>query len=201
MTNVRRGKAGFGKSASDAALRGALLIAVAVILGVLLIWRSNRDDAGSSELTTQGSSPPQSTTAPTTTKPGSPAASITTVKGAISITGPTHQPSQVKVIVANGVHTVDRYAGRVSTALQNKGFNSSPHQALDNQLATNIYWREESYQDDAKAVAVALNLSSAALVQRIPNDIDARLPDSTRNLAKTANIVIILGADKLIAVA
>ena len=36
MTATRRGE-GFGRSASDAALRGALLVAVAVIIGALLI--------------------------------------------------------------------------------------------------------------------------------------------------------------------
>lgn len=199
MTNDRRGKSGFGKSASDAALRGALLIAVAVILGVLLIWRSNRDDRSSDLATTAASSPTNATS--TTAKPGTGATTTAgTTKGSIQITGPTHQPNQVKIVVANGHFQVDKYAGKVSTLLQNKGFNVSAHSALDGQLATNIYWREEGYQDDAKAVALALNLPNAAMVQRIPNDIDSRLPDSTRNLARAANIVIILGADKLIAV-
>ena len=41
MTATRRGE-GFGRSASDAALRGALVVAVAVIIGALLIWRGLR---------------------------------------------------------------------------------------------------------------------------------------------------------------
>jgi len=67
MTATRRGE-GFGRSASDAALRGALLVAVAVIIGALLIWRGHHDDNGSTGLSTGASSTTRAVTS-TTLKP------------------------------------------------------------------------------------------------------------------------------------
>src|SRR5690606_24004350 len=55
MNATRRhaGEAG-GRTSSDAAVRGALLIGVAIVIGLLLLWRAHDDDSSSVATTGDG---------------------------------------------------------------------------------------------------------------------------------------------------
>ena len=195
MTATRRGE-GFGRSASDAALRGALLVAVAVIVGALLIWRGHNDDDGvdtvAEQTTTRPSSNGSSTTRPTgsTTSRGQ----TTSASGPTTPIGSTRQAATVKVLAANG-SGVDGYASQVHQKLVTGGYASlGAENAKPGQATTNVYYRD-TYQDDAASIAVFLGIDRN-LVQAMPASLADRLEQSVQNRAQTANVVIILGADK-----
>jgi hypothetical protein len=196
MTATRRGD-GFGRSASDAALRGALLVAVAVIIGALLIWRGHNDDGAegletSGEVTTTRTNT-TSRGGATTSRPGA-----TSTPGPTSPIGSTRQPSQVKVLAANG-SGVDGYASQVHQKLVTGGYASlGAENAKAGQVNTFIYYRD-GYQDDARSIAVFLG-ADGNIVQAIPASLADRLEQSVQNRAQTANVVIILGSDKQVKV-
>lgn len=197
MTATRRGE-GFGRSASDAALRGALLVAVAVIIGALLIWRGHDDDDNGQGLdTTADQTTTRATNGATTSRP-----SGTTARGATTSTpagpttpiGSTRQAATVKVLAANG-SGVDGYASQVHQKLVTGGYASlGAENAKPGQATTNVYYRD-TYQDDAASIAVFLGIDRN-LVQAMPASLADRLEQSVQNRAQTASVVIILGADK-----
>ena len=200
MTATRRGE-GFGRSASDAALRGALLVAVAVIIGALLIWRGHNDDddAGAIETGTTTSTSRAGGNGGTTSRPG-----VTTRGGATTTPGPTtpigvtRQASQVKVLAANG-SGIDGYATQVHQKLATGGYSSlGADNANPGQANSFIYYRD-GYQEDARALAVFLG-ADGNIVQAMPASLADRLPQAVVNTAQNANIVIILGADKQVKV-
>lgn len=199
MTATRRGE-GFGRSASDAALRGALLVAVAVIIGALLIWRGHKDDNNTTSVTAGDST--TSTRAPTgatTSRSGvTTRAGVTTAAGPTTPIGVTRQASQVKVMAANG-SGVDGYATQVHQKLATGGYSSlGANNANPGQANSFIYYRE-GYQEDARALAVFLG-ADGNIVQAMPASLADRLPQAVVNTAQNANIVIILGADKQVKV-
>ena len=196
MTATRRGE-GFGRSASDAALRGALLVAVAVIIGALLIWRGHDDDDAQGLDTTADQTTSRAANGATTTRP-----SGTTQRGATTSApagpttpiGATRQAATVKVLAANG-SGVDGYASQVHQKLVTGGYASlGAENAKPGQATTNVFYRD-TYQDDAASIAVFLGIDRN-LVQAMPASLADRLEQSVQNRAQTANVVIILGADK-----
>lgn len=197
MTATRRGE-GFGRSASDAALRGALLVAVAVIIGALLIWRGHKDDNNTvtaGESTTSTRAP----TGATTSRPGvTTRAGVTTAAGPTTPIGVTRQASQVKVLAANG-SGLDGYASQVHQKLATGGYSSLGAENANPGQATSFIYYREGYQEDARALAVFLG-ADGNIVQAMPASLADRLPQAVVNRAQTANIVIILGADKQVKV-
>ena len=191
MTATRRGE-GFGRSASDAALRGALLVAVAVIIGALLIWRGhdnspNTVETGSGPTTSRGGNG-------TTSRGGATTRTPVTTPGVTAPIGVTRQPGQVKVLVANGSGATG-YASQAHQKLATGGYASlGGENAKPGQANTNIYYRD-GYQEDARGIAVFLG-ANANVVQAMPASLADKLDDAVANKAQGANIVIILGADK-----
>ena len=199
MTATRRGE-GFGRSASDAALRGALLVAVAVIIGALLIWRGHKDDndagaidTGTTTSTTRAAGNGATTRTGVTTRGGT-----TTTPGPTTPIGVTRQAAQVRVLAANG-SGLDGYASQVHQKLTTGGYASiGAENANAGQANSFIYYRD-GYQEDARALAVFLG-ADGNIVQAMPASLADRLPQAVVNRAQTANIVIILGADKQVKV-
>ena len=199
MTATRRGE-GFGRSASDAALRGALLVAVAVIIGALLIWRGHHDNNTTVGTSTGTGSTTTRASGVTTTKAGgvTTRAGATTVPVATTPIGSTRQASTVKVLAANG-SGLDGYASQVHQKLVTGGYASlGAENAKPGQTTTFIYYRD-GYQDDARAMAVFLGADGNS-VQAIPASLADRLEQAVLNKAQSANIVIILGSDKQVKV-
>jgi len=196
MTATRRGE-GFGRSASDAALRGALLVAVAVIIGALLIWRGHHDDKGSTGVATAGNTTTTRTAGTATTKAGTAttkAGTATSTPGPTTPIGSTRQASTVKVLAANGSGQ-DGFAGSVHQKLVTGGYASlGAENAKPGQTTSFIYYRD-GYQEDARAIAVFLG-ANANIVQAMPASLTDKLDQAVANKAQTANIVIILGSDK-----
>jgi LytR cell envelope-related transcriptional attenuator len=194
------GNGSFGKSTADAALRGALLVGVAVIIGALLLWKAHDDNATASVDTTGGT--------PTTVAPTSsvPRATTTAPQGGATTTAPqgaattapaaaVHPPAEVKVLVANGTGTPTG-ASTVSNKLKPKGYNVLA--AADANSATiqasKIYYRA-GYAEDAKQIA--RDLGVAAPVEGIIEAMPATPPvkANAAQRATDANVLVLLGTD------
>ena len=201
MTAIGRvGGGGLGPSNAAAAPRALLLIAVAVILGLVLLWKGLDTTPGitvSPEATDDGSAesvgmveegpadlpvedePVAATTpAPTTTTAAVPA--------------PTRPPNQVRVLVANG-SGVSRGAATVTDALSPAGYTTLPPANATPTDTSGIYYRS-GYSGDARAVMDIVAPGNPDLILPLPaGGLD--VPDATLDRVANANVVVILGAD------
>ncbi len=186
-------KSGFGRSMFSSVARGAGLVGLAVIIGVVLLQVVDDGTSGSvtnggSATTTTVASGVTTTTKPgtTTTKPGT----TTTAKPATSSsTGPTtttaapRAPAQVRVLVQNG-SGVAGAAGAATTQLRTAGYQTDPAADADQRRVGTVAYYKAGYQADANAVLAVLNRGGA--VEPIGNP----PPTGSAN----ANVVVILGS-------
>ena len=155
----RVGGGGLGPSNAAAAPRALLLIAVAVILGLILLWKGLDTTPGitvSPEATDDGSAEsvgmvdegqadllvadePVATTIPAQTT------TTTTTVAPV----PTRPPNQVRVLVANG-SGVARGASTVTGVLSPAGYTTLPPANATPTDTSGIYYRP-SYSSDALA--------------------------------------------------
>jgi LytR cell envelope-related transcriptional attenuator len=206
------GDASFGRSTGDAAVRGALLVGVAVIIGALLLWRGHDDNTtaqattGTATTTTtvaasgaSGSGAASGATGKTGASGTSGATASTGTSGATATTG-VHKPAEVKVLVANGTGSANG-AGNVTAKLQPKAYAMLPaaDASAANIAASRVYYRD-GYAEDAKQVARDMGVAEPveALLERMPDNLQLKGATATAN-AKTAHIVVIIGLDKKIA--
>lgn len=163
-----------GGGGSSAGIRGAILLVVAAVLGIVLLQAFDTDfDLGGVEVGT-GTTTPAATS--TTTQP---VATTTTL-------APTREPSEVAVLVANGTE-IRGLAGSNTEALQGAGYATlPPTDTTTKPIETSVAQYAEGYQADAQAVAVTLGLDPAAVqpLEAPP------VPDPAG-----ANVVVLLGVD------
>ncbi len=115
----QRGSGGeVARGAGYAALLGAMLIGVAVIIGVVLLQIGDRNTNGLPAKSHTTTSKPKTHTPTTRHRRG----------GITPHTGPVKAPSAVSVVVLNG-GAPSGQAGRVSEALKLKGYTSQPNSA------------------------------------------------------------------------
>ena len=173
----KRGAAPAG-AASNAAFKGALLVGLAVLIGTLLLLKSFDDGGGGSPVVAGGTS---TTSTPATG--GGTTAPVTTA----------HDPSQVKVLVLNGVDPKKAIAKPAADALKAANFTTlSPSDAKTTVPASVVYF-QPGYQLDAQAVASRLGIPSAAVIA-LPNPLPPTVAD-----AKDANVIAVIGPDSPIA--
>ncbi|MDQ6614836.1 MAG: LytR C-terminal domain-containing protein [Actinomycetota bacterium] len=175
----------FARSAGIQAGRAALLIGVAVLIGVLLLHRSPGGGGVSpvavgDTATTATPSQTSGTTRPGGLTPTTPRAPVTT--GGTSL----RAPQDIKVLVANGT-TTPGLAGKISNTLHAKGYNTLASTNSTEKPAGTIVYFQPSYSADAAALAGKLNLPPSA-VQAMPQ------PPPVQNL-NGANILVIVGPD------
>ena len=149
-------------SASSAVAKGALLIGLAVIIGVLLLHTIDTNDTSSAS----GSTPTPTTTKPKTT---------TTVKRSSATTTtlpqtPAKPPDQLRVIVVNGgAPTGD--ASKMSTKLKQDHYTNQPA-ATDwtghKQTGNSVLCRA-GLDREAAALAVAVGGGTPAPIQPFPS--------------------------------
>jgi hypothetical protein len=174
MTSTRRrGPAPVGPGLGSAAFRGALLIAVAVLLGAGLLAKSF--DSGG----------PAST--------GSPARSTSTTAPATQTTPATtavaHNPAEVKVLVLNGVDPSKAIAGPAAQALKAANYTTlSPADAKTMVPASAVYYLA-GYEADAQQIAAKLGIA-ADKVQPLPNPPPPSVADP-----KDAHVIVVIGPD------
>ncbi|HZT65859.1 MAG TPA: LytR C-terminal domain-containing protein [Acidimicrobiales bacterium] len=148
-----------------------MLVLVAVAIGAAVLANLPQ---GASSRVAAGS-------APTTTSTTAGASSTTT-----STTLATHQPSQVKVLVANGTST-SGLGGKLASKLTNAGYDVlSPTNTSSSASASAVYYAS-GYQGDAAAVAQASGLTAGAL-----QAMTSSVPVSD---TKGAQVVVIIGPD------
>ena len=203
MTAIGRvGGGGLGPSNAAAAPRALLLIAVAVILGLVLLWKGLDTTPGitvSPEATDDGSAesvgmveegpadlPVEDEPVAATT----PAPTTTTTTTAVP--APTRPPNQVRVLVANG-SGVRRGASDVTDVLSPNGYTTLPPANATPTDTSGIYYRS-GYSGDARAVMEIVAPGNPDLILPLPpGGLD--VPDGTLDRVANANVVVILGAD------
>lgn len=159
------------------AMRGALLIAVAVALGAGLLANGFRDDNVTTGTGTTG------TTTRSSTVPG--ATETTAVQA--------HDPAQVKVLVLNGSGKSGvAKAGKDQLAAANYTV-LEPGNVAGGTVTASIVYFAPGYDADAGTVAAKLGLPASA-AQPLPNPLPPSVAD-----AQGANIVVIVGTDAPIA--
>ena len=198
----RVGGGGLGPSNTAAAPRALLLIAVAVILGLVLLWKGLDTTPGitvSPEATDDGSAGsvgmveegpadlPMADEPVATTTPAQTTTTTTTFAPA-----PTRPPNQVRVLVANG-SGVARGASDVTGVLSPAGYTTLPPANATPTDTSGIYYRS-GYSGDARAVMELVAPGNPDLILALPpGGLD--VPDGTLDRVANANVVVILGAD------
>lgn len=151
-------------------MKGAILVAVAVVIGLVLL----RDDGSSTAQVAVGaednpaeSADPDSTSSTTST------------------TAALRAPADVKVLVANG-SGVNGAAGTKTTELEALGYVTANPTDAERVTATVIYFTD-TYQPEAEALAAAMGADVAA-VTALPTP--APVGDT-----QLSNVIVVLGPD------
>jgi hypothetical protein len=175
----------FARSASSAAGRGLFLIGLAVLIGIVLL-RSAFDDDGGFIDTDDSTEQPGTTTDETTDEASDTTATVgTDTTVATPVTGTTHPPNEVKLLVLNGAGVVGA-AGRATDTLSAAGFAPlEPADAPARVEATAVY-ATAGYEADAAAVAAALGAPPTSV---------AAVPDPPPADLQGANVLVVLGPD------
>lgn len=159
------------------AMRGALLIAVAVLLGAGLLANGFRDE----KVTNTGGSTP-------TTQRGS-----GTTETTASTVPVAHDPAQVKVLPLNGSGK-QGVAGQASELLKAANYTLlEAGNAAGSTLTASIVYFAPGYDADAAAIAAKLGLPAGA-AQPLPSPAPAAVGDPG-----DANVIVVIGTDAPIA--
>ena len=201
----------FGRSAGNAAARGGALVAVAVVIGFLLLWQGGVGGSGDAVITVDGSENTDAigsdtadedttvdATAVTDDGTGEDAAEPDdTVDTAPEETIPpapvTRPPGDVKVAVANGVGEAG-LAGARASVLSTTGYVTVAANAAADTAQSQVYY-VESYGEDAQAIAVELG-GDAAVLRPAPSDPGALVTDATA--VDGFHVFVILGTDRVL---
>ena len=166
------GDGSFGRSAGMAAGRGAAVLVVAVVIGIVLL---NKVDDPVRQVSAGGGG---STTEETTT----------TVVTPVPTTLPARPPAEVKVLSANGTK-VNGAAGKTRDALKALGYNVLSPIETKRPVEASVVFFTPGFDREAQTVAQALKLQPTS-VQPLPAA-DA-LPVSD---LRGANVVAVVGPD------
>ena len=159
-----------------AAGRGALVLLVAVVIGIVLL---NQVDSSPSTRITTGNGNDDEEAEETTT---------TVVAVPVPTTAPARQPGEVKVLSANGTR-VNGAAGRIRDVLKAVGYNVlSPIETRSPVRASAVYFTP-GFDREAQVVAQVLKLQPTA-VQPLPAA--NALPVSD---LRGANVLAVVGPD------
>jgi hypothetical protein len=157
-------------------MRGALLIAVAVLLGAGLLANGFRDDNG----------PAAGGTTQTTRPTGSTGTTASTIPQ-------PHDPAQVKVLPLNGSGKTG-VAGQAAEQLKAANYTLlEAGNAGGGTLSASIVYFMPGYDADAAAIAAKLGLPAGA-VQPLPTPPPAAVGDP-----QGANVVVLIGTDAPVA--
>lgn len=180
---------------SNNAIKGALLVAIGVLVGVLVLG-SGLSSPGPSSVSVDSASGADSTT--TTTAAGGETTTTTAAGGATSTTLPTtstttgttpgtNPPNEVRVLVANGTD-IPGAASQIQSQLVALGYNALSPQNGPTSPTSWVYY-EPGYEGDAAAIATSLGM-----VQ----DQVAPMPSPPPMDTLEANILVLIGNDGLV---
>ncbi len=168
MTSPRR--SGPPSDAPRSQLQGALLIGVAVLIGVVLLARGFGQEGGLLE-----------TEAPATTTTAAPQQNGSTTTTTVA----PRPPAQVKVLVANGTGQAG-VAGTKASTLSSKGY-TTVDTANAPATPTSVIYYAQGYEQEAAAVAEALSIPASAV---------AALPSPPPFDIRNSNVIVVIGSDQ-----
>lgn len=171
-----------GGPGGNAGARGALLLAVAVILGIVLLQQFDAPSIPSGQVSAT-SIPDDSEVTDTTRRVG-----LTTVPQVSTTVARTRPKAEVKILVANGAG-VRGLGASTTNALKEKGYTNAaaPTDATTGVEKTAIQF-VEGYEAEARELAGVLSLP-ATVVTRL-----ASPPVAAADIAD-AKLLVILGTD------
>jgi hypothetical protein len=180
--STRHDDGAFARSTGSAVLRGAFLIALAVVIGVVLLAKGLGDD----ESVSAGPADETTTTVPPDTTPGA-GTSETTGTSAPAEPGEARPVNEVAVLVANA-SGVPKAAGTMSEQLKAAGYTvrEAANAKQQGAQATVVYYTP-GYQKDAAKLATSIKANPTS-VQALPN------PPPVDDL-RQANVLVLLGRD------
>ncbi len=193
---------GFGSSAGGAAVRGAVVIGIALVIGFLLLQQGVGDDdllvqseaaSNASDTGTTGGDDGGDTEADTGGSDTAGTTPTTGVSNAGSLPTATTLPvasrpaNEVKVVVANAAR-VDGAAGRATEQLRALGYTTLPASNAEEAADTSTLYYAEGYEPEALVMANEIGLD-AANVAPVPDPIPISEPPAD------ANLVLLLGRD------
>tara|TARA_B100000959_G_scaffold42970_1_gene43282 strand:+ start:3536 stop:4168 length:633 start_codon:yes stop_codon:yes gene_type:complete len=197
---------GLGPSNPAAAPRALLLIAVALVIGLVLLWKAVDSDVGTVVVPepTGGDDTAQVDKTPDATETDAPddsAAVAPTTEAPVATTAtaavlfPSRSPSDVKVLVANG-SGIGGAAGAVTDLLNPRGYALESPANANRTDVSGIFYRS-GFADDARMVMEVVAPGNPDLLSQIPTG-GLSVPDGTLERLANADVVVILGADGII---
>ena len=196
------GGKGIAPSNASAAPRAFLLIFVAVVLGLVLLWKGLDDDLQNAVSNTSNSSdqaaqmtggqpadlPPLNVPEISTTTVAVVETTTTTSQPPL----PTKPPSTVKVLVLNG-SGVGGAAGAVTNLLKPHGYTTlSP--ANGNKDEKSWVYHKPGFSPDAKGITDVLEIMPDLLISYPANELS--VPEGSMDRVSNADVIIFLGSDK-----
>ena len=196
------GGKGIAPSNTSAAPRAFLLIFVAVVLGIVILWKGLDDDpqkassitSSSSDVTAQileeqpADLPPLDVSEISTTT----VAVVETTTTTSSPPLPTRPPNTVTVLVLNG-SGVGGAAGAVTNLLKPHGYTTlSPANGNKDEKSW-VYYKPD-FSPDAKGVTDVLGIMPDLLTSFPTNGLS--VPEGSMDRVSDANIIVFLGSDK-----
>lgn len=196
------GGKGIAPSNTSAAPRAFLLIFVAVVLGIVILWKGLDDDpqkassitSSSSDVTVQileeqpADLPPLDVSEISTTT----VAVVETTTTTSSPPLPTRPPNTVTVLVLNG-SGVGGAAGAVTNLLKPHGYTTlSPANGNKDEKSW-VYYKPD-FSPDAKGVTDVLGIMPDLLTSFPTNGLS--VPEGSMDRVSDANIIVFLGSDK-----
>lgn len=180
-----------GSGRDDATLRGAVVLVVAIVIGLALLARSGGgggDEETGTDATTESSVTTEATGGSDTTVVPVQDSSSTTEAAP---TGDTQDPASITVVVLNATDEVG-WARENAEILQSAGYQTGQGNPAsgENTDTTTIYATPEA-QADAQAVARVLNVADAPVTQKPAEPLGDQGQDAD------ADVVVLLGADSV----
>ena len=195
------------------AARGAIVVIVALVIGVVVLARGldEPDTANEPVETTDTTAPsPPPADSPTTQAPAVDTTAVVDTTAALPPPPPagetdipadapddlfveavppppTHNRSEVRLLVANGTALCGA-AGRLATSLSAQGFNVLPATNADNPADASAVYYVEGYGADAGVVASLLQVDSSQVLA---------MPSSPPTAPGDAHVLLHIGADDL----
>ena len=177
---------------SNNAVKGALLVAIGVLLGVLILG-SGLDSSPSSQSTETASGSETTTTTAgddTTTTTGADGSTSTTLPTTSTTGGTTpgtNPPNEVRVLVANGTD-IPGAASQIQSQLVALGYNALSPQNGPASPESWVYY-EPGYEADARAIADSLGVAQTQV---------APMPEPPPMDTLEANVLVLIGNDGLV---
>ena len=210
----RNRRVGLGPSNEAAAPRAALLIALAVLIGLLMLWKGLDTDVGlvagpkaatdaddtqvvdASTDTVPEAADPAAATAGTDMPATPDPATVTSAAPATTAPlFPARPANEVTVLVANG-SGMGGAAGAITDVLNPRGYSLESPANADRTERSGIFYRN-GFAVEARMVMEVVAPGSPDLLAQMPQG-GLAVPEGTLDRVANADIVVILGADGVI---